>query len=106
MKNLSLDSAILYSNLSLAISLDSLHQANINKYLGFLHGKKSNIKLSNYYFNNAVKLYSSLRFEPGLYVTKFNLANTNFIAKEYNLAKSNLSSTLEFWKRKNKQAIC
>lgn len=96
-----LDSAIIFSNLSLAVNLDSMHQANINKYLGYLYGKQGNYPLSVLYFSNAIKLYQVLDFEPGLNVTYFDMAHVKFNQKDYVSSQSYLDKSIEFWKSKS-----
>jgi len=98
--NFNLDSSILYSNLSLAVSLDSFHQANINKYLGYLYGKKAEYNISLIYFNNAIKLYESLNYTPGLNVTYFNLAQVKYMQNDFVNSKFYLDNSISFWKSK------
>lgn len=96
-----LDSAIIFSNLSLAVNLDSMHQANIIKYLGYLHGQQGDYTLSEMYFNNAIKLYEVLDFEAGLNITYFNMARVKFSQKDYESSQSYLDKSIEFWKSKS-----
>jgi tetratricopeptide (TPR) repeat protein len=98
-----LENAILFANLSMAVNLDSMHQANINKYLGLLHGKNGAYYQSSMYFSNAIRLYKILKFEPGLHVTYFDIAQVRYLQKDYVTCQDYLTKSINFWETKNVQ---
>jgi len=99
-----LDSALVYSEKSFAIWLrakDTLQQANLYKYIGLLKGKLGDRKEAKSSIEKAIQLYTIKNFEPGIAVSKINLADVFLREGNYEESKQLFLQAKDFWLSKN-----
>jgi tetratricopeptide (TPR) repeat protein len=80
---------------------DTLQQANMYKYIGYLYGKLGNPTKGMENIAKAIELYKSKDFGSGLAVSYFDCATIQFEQKNYPIAVTMLQLAKKYWNTEN-----
>jgi tetratricopeptide (TPR) repeat protein len=94
------DEALQYAQKAIAVRIelkDTMEQANMYKYIAFLHGKMHNFEAAKQNGAMAVTLYTTQHYLPGLAVTYRNLALVYEEEKKYDSSVRLLQQAITIW---------
>lgn len=80
---------------------DTMQQANLNKYLGYLDGKEGKYKSGRKFVNKAIKQYKAVGNENGIAVCYFDMGTIMFHIKKYDDAIRYYNNANIHWQQVN-----
>ncbi|MEO6584128.1 MAG: hypothetical protein ABIO05_07375 [Ferruginibacter sp.] len=80
---------------------DTLNQANLLKFLGYLNGRLQNFQIGKSQIGRAIELYNSKKDSFGVAVSYFNLSRINEFENELDSAVLFAEKAKAFWQHKN-----